>query len=178
MILSSLVNPDPEGFVRLDENLGRHIGASNVDAFHAEAGDVTINECLNNNVVVREMMRHPVINEELQQAIGVQYAAPRVGQTDAALMNMALTQRFTANMVEPFPSIQVRAIVANEILVNPAINDAMIRNPVIMRELTNAVTKLYATRSAEFEGGGSTSGAAGRATGRGTKRARGARKRG
>jgi hypothetical protein len=40
-------------------------------------------------------------------------------------------------------------VVLNEVLTNPVINDAMMRNPVIMKELHAAVTKYFAARKAK-----------------------------
>ena len=149
MILSSLVNPDPEGYIRLDENLGRHIGPENVDAFHAEAGDLAINEFLNNPNIVREMMANTAIVEELNTAVAKNFKAPTAAGIDSRnLVLSSLSKKtLTSTGVETFPSMQARAIIANEIITNPIVNDATMRNPVIMRELTGVITNFYKSKS-------------------------------
>lgn len=151
MILSSLVNPDPDGYIRLDENLGRHIGPENVEAFHGEAGDVALDAFLNNQTIVREMMSNAAVVEEFNRAVARDVKAPNAGMDSRSLvLNSLSKQAFTASGVETFPSMQARAVIASEIISNPIVNDATMRNPVIMKELTTVITNLYNSRSSAY----------------------------
>jgi len=138
MILSSLVNPDPEGFIKLDENLGKHIGARNVEAFHEDAGNLTMKEFLSNSVIVEAMMKNPKVMRELNAVVSKQYPKNEA----AAVLKGAFKKQGARYKLDK----KVYDAVADEILTNPVINDATMRNPEIMRELNNAVSKLYKSR--------------------------------
>jgi len=155
MILSALVRDDPDGFIKLDENLGRHIGPENVDEFHEDAGNLVMNEMLGNPVVTREMASDKFISEEFSAALGgIQSKAFGLGR--ASLAKRAGAASLVQTLLEVSAgrnSDMVRNVLSAEILSNAVVNDRTMRNPKIMAELDRTVRKMYDDRCSKHGGG-------------------------
>ena len=143
MILSDLVKGDPDGFIDLDRNLARHIGADNVEAFHEEAGNLVVDELTDNPKLLSRLLRDDSVVMELASAIdripSRAFGRPSMGlDVDKTQFIKSVTQAAIGRDTSLH-----RDIVQGEILTNGIINDRTMRNPKIMEILTERVHELY-----------------------------------
>ncbi|MBR1240311.1 hypothetical protein JQ620_09255 [Bradyrhizobium sp. AUGA SZCCT0274] len=143
MILSSLVRDDPLGHIDLDKNLGRHIGNKNVQAFHEEAGNLTTDLLFEEKDLVKILLQDGVIVTELSAALhNVKAEAFGLRTFDAKKDVQTFTPTLQSKMGKRDQSME-RDIIQAQLVSNPAVNDRLMRNPAIMKVLTERVTKLY-----------------------------------
>jgi hypothetical protein len=145
MILSSLVADDPRSFIDLDKNLGRHIGDQNVAAFHEEAGNLVMDQLVDNPTLFNHLLRDDAVVAELgtavqrisSKALGKAMPSPTEAQGLARTLIQSASVRDVSLM---------RDVVKAELLTNAVVNDRTMRNPEIMEILSERVRDLYNKR--------------------------------
>lgn len=143
MILSSLVRDDPNGFIDLDKNLGRHIGDKNVQAFHEEAGNLAADVLFEDESMVKELLRDEVIVTELNAALyNVRAKAYGLRTFNADRDRTMFADTLHSVMGKRDQSLE-RDIIQAELVQNSAINDRTMRNPTVMKVLNERVSDLY-----------------------------------
>jgi hypothetical protein len=144
MILSDLVRDDQGGFVNLDRNLGKHIGAENVEAFHTEAGDLVVDAMTDDPELFEILMKDRAVVKELQVALAaVEGRAQGRSTSDARLVAAAGVDSVRANVAAGGVA---RSLVHAELLTNGVINDRTMRNPKVMAILDKRVRELFNRR--------------------------------
>lgn len=149
MILSSLVKDDPRGFIDLDKNLARHIGEANVAAFHEEAGNLVVDELVDNPKLFDHLMRDDAVVAELASAVqrisvkAFGHQTTSVGQ-DFRALSRTLMQAASGRDVS-----MVRQVIQGELLTNGLINDRAMRNPEVMEILNDRVQDLFKQHKAK-----------------------------
>lgn len=143
MILSNLVRDDPRGFIDLDRNLARHIGEQNVDAFHEEAGNLVVDELVDNPKIFARLMSDDAVVAELGAAVQ-RISSKAFGRANfSASADRSDLAKTLLHAASGRDVSLMRDVVQGELLTNGLINDRTMRNPEIMEILSERVEELF-----------------------------------
>jgi len=146
MILSSLVKDDPRSFIDLDKNLARYVGAENVEAFHEEAGNLVVDELVDNPKLFNRLLSDEAVVAELGAAVQ-RVSAKAFGRPMTALgSNHRETAKALLQATTTRDSNMMRDLIQGELLTNGLINDRTMRSPEIMEVLNDRVQELFKSR--------------------------------
>lgn len=150
MILSNLVRDDRDGFINLDENLGKHIGPENVEAFHTEAGDLVIDALTDDAELFGILMNDEAVVTELRVALNA-VETRAFGLSGAAAPRMAATEATASLRASVAEKGLARNFVQAELLTNGVINDRTMRNPKVMAILDKRVRELFDKKRGSYK---------------------------
>lgn len=143
MILSHLASDGPRGYIDLDKNLARHIGEANVEAFHGAAGDLVVDELVDNPKLFNLLMSDDDVVTELAGALQ-RISAKAFGlQTSNSSADVRGLSRTLLQAASSRDVSLMRQVIQGQLLTNGLINDRTMRSPEIMEILAERVRALF-----------------------------------